>query len=102
MALWIELSMEFERAFLASNDDLIKRVLSYAAWSISDKSGKLPTEASTAAVCAFYESLPQNKKFWPFFRKWFPPAEFKRIAPFFSYHASADELDQIHELYQQA
>lgn len=91
MALWIDLHLKFEDA-AGTDDSLVRRILRYAAWSISDRSGKLPNESSTAAACAFYEHLPERREHWPLFRQWFSPAEFSRLEPVFHYHLSADEL----------
>src|SRR4051794_29423646 len=57
MALWIEPHLRFEDAFRSGNDDLLRRFFSYADWCI-DTAKPRPTDASTAAWCAFYEDLP--------------------------------------------
>ena len=99
MALWIDLAGEFDRAFRAGNDQLLARLLRFAGWCVSDNSGPLPNDTSTAAACAFYEHLPANRDYWPHFRKWFFPHEFARLLPIFKYHLSADEVAQLEKVY---
>ena len=101
MALWIELHLEFEWAFRRNDALLVKRILSYASWCISEQSGPLPNDTSTAVACAFYEHLPSCKDFWPHFRKWLSPSEFAALIPIFAYHASAAELEQLKASYAQ-
>jgi hypothetical protein len=57
MALWVDLAIPFEDAFGAGDDDLVRRIFDYAAWCL-DTASREPTDASTAAWCAFYEDLP--------------------------------------------
>ena len=101
MALWIELHLEFERAFRRNDTLLLNRILRYAAWCISEQSGPLPNDTSTAVTCAFYEHLPTYKDFWPHFRKWLSPSEFATLMPIFAYHTSPGELEQLKAAYVQ-
>ena len=86
MALWIELLLAFERAFQAADAPQMDRILRYAAWCSSDAAGRLPSDASTAVVCAFYEHLAAKREYWPCFRRWFEPAQFTALLPVFAYH----------------
>lgn len=102
MALWIDLHLEFDRAMANPESELIKRFLRYAAWCISSAAGKLPSDTSTAVVCAFYEHLPQKQSNWPHFRKWFSRSEFDSLLPIFSYHISAQQLEALKKSFANA
>lgn len=95
MALWIDLYLRFEGAVTAEDASLVRRVLRYAAWCCSDRSGRLPNDTSTAAACAFYEQLPTRKEFWPSFRTWFTPEQFSRLLPVFAYHLLPEDLEAL-------
>jgi hypothetical protein len=79
MALWIELHYIFEKLVNEGKESEVRKLLNYAAWCLSPKSGKLPNDTSTAVVCAFYEDIGKNKKMWPYFKEWFFPHEFAEI-----------------------
>ena len=64
MALWINLWLEFEDAAKQNDDATVRRILEYAFWCISPAAGELPSDASTAAVCAFFEHLPTDEALW--------------------------------------
>lgn len=99
MALWIELHLAFEDAVAAGEQGRVRRILGYAAWCFSDRSGPLPNDASTAVVCAFYEHLATRRDRWPMFRRWFDPAMFHRLRPCFAYHLGEPELAELTRLY---
>ena len=99
MALWSDLLFRFEDAVDDNENDLVRRILMYAAWSISEKSGRLPNDTSSAAWVAFYEHLPTHKKYWSQFREWFYPHEFENIFPAFKYFLSDDELEELKATY---
>jgi hypothetical protein len=99
MSLWIDLAMEFDRAFREHDNALLRRVLRFAGWCVSEHSGSLPNDTSTAAACAFYEHLPANRAYWPHFRQWFFPHEFSRLLPIFKYHLSAEDVAQLEKVY---
>lgn len=99
MALWIELHLKFVAAVHADDASLTGRLLNYAAWCFSDRSGPLPNDTSTAAACAFYEHLPTHKEFWPRLGAWFSPDEFANLLPVFVYHLSAEELAALKVAY---
>jgi len=99
MMLWIDLASVFDSAMSNSDESLATRILRFAAWCVSEHSGSLPNDTSTATACAFYEHLPSNKSYWPHFRKWFSPSEFARLAPIFAYHLSATEFEQLKKEY---
>jgi hypothetical protein len=64
MSLWIEILILFERYVKNNYTESIRKILNYAAWCISEESGQLPNDTSTAAVCAFYEHIGSQKKYW--------------------------------------
>lgn len=99
MALWIELRLEFDRAMRESNLALANRLLQFAAWCISEESGKLPNDTSTAVACAFYEHLPETREYWPHFSKWFSRPQFEMLLPIFGYHLSKDDLGDLKKSY---
>ena len=100
MGLWIELRLAFENAVDAGHASLVSRLLKYAAWCCSDRSGALPNDTSTAAACAFYEHLPERKDFWPNFGAWFSAGEFARLLPVFAYHVSPEDLEALKAVYE--
>jgi hypothetical protein len=102
MSLWIELHLAFQDAFKENDKRLIASILAFATWCISEASGRLPSETSTAAACAFYEHLPQRREYWPFFRSWFPQKQFTALIPVFSYHLSAGDIADLKQFYASA
>jgi hypothetical protein len=99
MSLWIELHLEFEDAIGVKNDERTHRILRYAAWCCSDRSGALPNDTSTVAACAFYEHLPTRKDLWRYFPEWFRPQEFEALLPVFSHHLSEEDLAELRKEY---
>jgi hypothetical protein len=101
MALWIELKLAFDEAVRRKDASSIRRTLRFADWCCSDRSGRLPNDASTAAVCAFYEHLPDDRTCWHRFSEWFFPHEFERLLPIFAFHLSAPDLEILKSAYAQ-
>jgi hypothetical protein len=99
MALWIELRYSFREAMASEQSELVGRFMRFAAWCISEQSGKLPNDTSTAAALAFYEHLPVNRAYWPHFKKWFASSEFEALLPIFSYHMKPQELSELKQSY---
>ena len=99
MELWIELLLIFEDNVKSNDQDIIRKTLNYASWCCSEKSGKLPNDTSTAAYIGFYESLGGNKIFWPYFKEWFFPEEYKKLKPAFSYFANEEELTLMDSMF---
>src|SRR5262245_32827361 len=87
MELWIELRTIFEAAFArrerakkggapcGDDERAVTRIVAYACWCMSDQSGPLPNDTSTAVACAFLEHLPENEETWPYLLKWFTRRE---------------------------
>ena len=99
MALWIELGLKFTVAVQADDASLVRRMLKYAAYCYSDRSGSLPNDTSTAVAYAFYEHLPTYKEFWPRLGTWFSPDEFARLLPVFAYHLAPEDMAPLKAAY---
>jgi hypothetical protein len=99
MALWIEMSIIFDKAFISTNKREISNILRFASWCKSEKSGVLPNDTSTAVIVAFYEDLPCNKIYWQYFKKWFTPKEFEELLPYFDYHLEENEIEELKKVY---
>jgi len=100
MALWIKLWLAFDQAVESSHTQTAERILAYARWCISEASGKLPNDTSTAAIVAFYEHIPTRRSNWKHLPKWLSPQEFKDLLPVFSYFLSAEEVLELQETYE--
>ena len=91
----------FKEHFSKNNKNpKILKILDYAAWCFSEKSGKLPNDTSTAVICAFYEDIATHREFWPHFSEWFFPHEFDQIKSWFKYHLADDELIEFENTYK--
>jgi hypothetical protein len=99
MALWVELFAHFVRVAPAVGDDNLRPILMYAFWCLSPAAGALPSDASTAVWCAFFENLALHKELWGRFRQWFTHSQFEQIRPSFCYFLSSDEQKELSETY---
>jgi len=99
MALWIELSMLFEDHVQEGNKEIIRKILDYASWCGSEKSGKLPNDTSTAVYCGFYEDIGGNKSFWPFLNQWFSKAEYEKLKGSFGYFLNEEEVKELNRIF---
>ena len=95
MALWINLWLEFEDAAKQNDDATVRRILEYAFCCISPAAGELPSDASTAAVCAFFEHLPTDEALWPRLPEWLSPSQFEAVKRFFHYFLSDGEVERL-------
>ncbi len=95
MAMWIDLHLEFCEAMRKADWKLVARFLQFAEWCISEQSGRLPNNTSTAAALAFYEHLPQDRSYWQYFPRWFSRQQFESLLPVFSYHLTEEELSEL-------
>ena len=87
LALWIELHMQFKDAYREPrNDDLIRRIYSYADWCLAaprnDDAGRDP---ATAVMVAFYEHIPTSPAARDDMPRWFHHDEIARSKDVFSY-----------------
>ena len=101
MALWIELYLLFEIFVKDGEKEKVRKILNYASWCFSEKSGKIPNDTSTAVSCSFYEDIASNKEYWPLFREWFFPHEFENVKPCFKYHLTDAEFSELERTYYQ-
>lgn len=79
MALWIELTPRFEDAYVDTikNHGVIRRFFEYARWCLeSPGDGGALSDAGTAAVCAFYEHLPEQEAVRRDLYRWLSRNEF--------------------------
>jgi hypothetical protein len=95
MALWIDLWLEFETAAEQNEEATVRCILEYALWCISPAAGKLPSDASTAAVCAFFEHLPTDEALWPRLPQWLSPSQFESVKRFFHYFLSEADVARL-------
>jgi len=102
MAMWIELHLQFDKAMDVGDSSRVERLLRFAAWCVSELSGTLPNDTSTAAAVAFYEHLSQKREYWQYFPKWFPRTEFNHLLPVFSYHLSEKDVADLKSVYASA
>jgi len=99
MELWLELVTLFAHAFRECDKNKIRKILDYAVWCCSNKSGALPNHTSTAAIIGFYESIAPHKEYWSNFRSWFLPSEFEKYKDNFGYHLNSKELFELNAVY---
>jgi hypothetical protein len=97
MALWIELHMKFEDAYREPrNDDLIRRIYSYAHWCLAAPRNKdAGHDPATAVMAAFYEHIPTSPAAREDMPRWFQYEEVAGCRDVFSYligDAAFDEL----------
>ena len=94
MALWVEIGVRFCDAFEKRNEDLIRRYFRYAEWCL-DTANQDPTDASTAAWCAFYEHLPEIAGLAEQLHRYIPRTRFIQIRDAFRYHTNPDEFESL-------
>lgn len=95
MTLWVELHSKFENAYQAEITDhnLIRRFFEYARWcKQSPGEGRFLSDAGTAAVCAFYEHLPQHAGVRRDLPRWLTREEFADLRETFRHCLSTQEF----------
>ena len=97
MALWVELVIPFENAFASEDYDLVRRVFQYAAWCL-DTAQAQPTDASTAAWCAFYD-LPGVPGLIDRLPQFLPWDRFLRVEPALRESLDEDALARVRASY---
>jgi hypothetical protein len=102
MALWIELYRAFEQANKSDNLNLADRIFRYAQWSTSEEAGPLPSDASTAALLAFFEHLPADDNIRRRLPRWLSQADFQKLTDIFRYHLSEKAYKQFVTEFRQA
>jgi hypothetical protein len=88
MALWVELEFKIQEHVEDQDEDWIRGLIEYASWCLSPQAGHRPSDASTAAVVTFFESLPQTKGIAPYLAKYLSLEDFMSCEPHYTYLAS--------------
>ena len=94
MALWVEIGFRFQDAFEKGDEDLARRYFKYAE-SCLDTAKQQPTEASTAAWCAFYEHLPDIPSLAEQLHRYMPRSRFLQVQDAFRYHTTPEEFEHL-------
>jgi hypothetical protein len=80
--------------FNKGGEDLVGRYFRYAEWCL-DTAKQEPTDASTAAWCAFYEHLPKIAGLAEQIHRFMPRSRFVQVRDAFRYHTSAEEFERF-------
>jgi hypothetical protein len=99
MALWIELHMEFERAYDGSpiNEERIRRIYRYALWSLRESRSD---EATTAVMVAFFEHVPTHSRARSDMHRWIEPALFQDLELPFRYFLNDHQFSDLQREYR--
>jgi hypothetical protein len=98
MALWVELSVDFHRAYEQKppNESLIARIYAYADWCVKaprdPDAGRDPLSA--VAVC-FYEHIPTHKNARDDMPRWFRSEDVEFARATFSYSLEPDDFEEL-------
>ena len=98
MALWIELQLKFEEVYVDGyrDEDLIRRFFEYARWCIKcPGDAQYLSDAGTAAICVFYEHLPERGVIRRDLPRWITREEFDNLRETFRYHLSDREFAEF-------
>jgi hypothetical protein len=86
MALWIELGLEFEKAYRERNESLIGRIYAFADWCLKAPQGPdAGLDPFTAAVVGFYEHIPTIPAARDDMPRWFRSSEVSENKQVFAY-----------------
>jgi hypothetical protein len=96
MQLWVEIGFRFKDAFRTGDDDLVRRFFKYAEWCI-DTANPHPTDASTAAWCAFYEHLSGVDGLPETLHRFMARSRFLQVKDAFGYHTSKEEFGRLQQ-----
>jgi len=101
MMLWIDLWLEFERAYQGTMDEeLIASVYSYASWCLAHSNN---SDLQTAAIVRFYEHLPRNEAIRKDLPNRLTRADFLGLKEVFKYFLSEEEHREfVSEFLEQA
>lgn len=97
MALWVEIGFRFQDAFRKGDEDLVRRYFRYAEWCL-DTAKQKPTDASTAAWCAFYEHLPHIAGLAEQLHRFMPRSRFVQVRDAFRYHTSDGQFAHLQKV----
>src|SRR5437870_13206208 len=98
MSLWIELHSALEEAY-APNENVFANVYRYARWCVHESKN---ADASTAAVVAFYEHLPQSANVRRDLPNRLARNEFMQLGQAFRYLLSPKEYESFEQEYLKA
>lgn len=98
MALWIELGSSFQDAFLAGDDDSVRRFFRFAEWCL-DTADQQATDSSTAAWCAFYEHVPRIAGLVEQLHRYLPRSRFVQVEEAFRPHTAAEKFARLRDSY---
>jgi hypothetical protein len=96
MALWIELHLEFRRAFEANDESRIQRIMKYAKWCWDARD----SDTVNAVGCGFLEHLPEHEAMRARIPEWFSATDFERLRSGFAYHAGTEAVAEIEKRYR--
>jgi len=95
MALWIDLHLEFDRAFEANDESRVQRVIEYVKWCWNGRD----SDTVNAVACGFLEHLPEHEDMRVCIPKWFNRTDFERLRPVFAYHAGEVVVAELEKQY---
>lgn len=98
MALWLELSDRFSRAYEQQprDESLIARIYDFADWCIqAPRNQDAGHDPLTAVAVCFYESLPTHKLARDDMPRWFLCSEVAQARAIFSYLIEPEEFDDL-------
>jgi hypothetical protein len=98
MMMWIELHLKWERAYAEQlpNDDFIRRIYKYALWCVArPQTNDASTDMPTAVTCAFYESIPLDKRVSANLHRWLTYDDCMGLESVFRYPLSEDEFQAL-------
>ena len=99
--LWFELRNLFEKSYQPPrNEELIKRIYSYAEWCEKQPRGTTAEDdLPTCVYVCFYEHIPDNQYSLADMPRWFTRSEVLLMEKTFSYHVGEEGFRKILEIY---
>src|SRR5919108_341329 len=98
--LWIELGLEFRRAYEPpENLDLIRRFYMYADWCWRQRPQKELDLNNCVAVC-FYEHLADHRAIRDDMPRWLSPDKFQAVSGLFEWRLGQDEFADLKRYYE--
>ena len=100
MQLWTEIGFAFDAAYNEPrNEDLIRRIYSFASWCIEQPRSKHAQDDLFTCVVSFYEDIPMNKAARLDMTRWFTLEDVEENKQVFSYHLSGDDYEELLDLF---
>src|SRR5262245_30277607 len=98
--LWIELGLEFERAYGPPvKEDLIRRFYTYADWCWRQRAQKELDLNNCVAVC-FYEHLADHQAVRDDMPRWLSPEKFREVAGLLEWRLGQDAFLGLRRYYE--